>query len=416
MPKDNLGNRGHVRRPLFVLVVLITSIWAHAQQRIIIIIKENHTFDSYFGTFPGANGATSGLTSSGQLIKLAPALDPPLENCNHSNPAAVVAIDGGKMDRFDKICPNLQSYIQYHRLDIPNYWTYAKDYALADNFFSGIEGPSFPNHLYFIGSQSANIVDQPAGIITGTGYCDSGTAVHVRALDPVTRKGYSTSPCVDFTTMGDLLDAAGVSWAYYASTTSKAEQIWNPYAAVNHIRFGADYANVKPYQEFAADAAAGTLPQVVWLNTTATLSEHPAASVAEGENWSVEQINAVMSNAALWSNSVIFVTWDDFGGFYDHVPPPNLDAYGLGPRVPLLCIGPYCKRGIAHTQLEFASFNKCIENMYNLPALTTRDAAANDICQVMEDFSQPPLPPIQLSPRTITKKTVLKELDGRPLD
>jgi phospholipase C len=386
-------------------------------QHVILIIKENHSFDSYFGTFPGANGATSGRTSNGQVVPLTHALDQPLENCGHTWVSTHTAVDGGKMDWFDRICPNLQAYVQYLQSDIPNYWTYANTYGLADNFFSSLEGPSFPNHIYFVASQSANIVDNPNGTITGTDFCDSGTNVFVNAYDPTTRKTYRTSPCIDVQTMADLLDKAGVSWAYYADVVDKSTQIWNPFAAISHIRFGSDYQNVRSYTQFAADAAAGNLPQVVWLNSRANVSEHPASSVTAGENWTVTQVNAVMSNPALWASTVIFVTWDDFGGFYDHVPPPGIDAFGLGPRVPTLCIGPYCRNAIIHTQLEFTSFNRCIENLFNLSALTARDTAARDVCADMMDYTQSPLPALHLPTRAIPPGTrPMMELDGRPLE
>jgi len=150
--------------------------------------------------------------------------------------------------------------------------------------------------------------------------------------------------------------------------------------------------------QFVVDALNGDLPSVSWIVTGSGKSEHPPASTCIGENWTVEQLNAVMQGP-LWSSTAIFLTWDDFGGFYDHVPPPDVDRFGFGPRVPLLIISPYARhRHISHTVYEFSSLLKFVERRFGLEALGDRDRAANDLLDSF-DFDRHPLRPLLLQPR-----------------
>jgi phospholipase C len=205
--------------------------------------------------------------------------------------------------------------------------------------------------------------------------------------------------CFDFATLADRLEGAKISWKYYAAGKGDFGYDWSAYNSINHIRNTAEWAqHVVADTEFVSDATNGTLPSVSWLTTTFARSEHPPASACEGENWTVREINAVMQGP-LWNSTAIFLTWDDYGGFYDHVPPPDLDIYGLGPRVPLLIISPYAKQGhISHTQYEFSSVLRFIEERFSLQPLTSRDNDANDMTDSF-DFAQPPLPPLVLDTR-----------------
>jgi phospholipase C len=155
---------------------------------------------------------------------------------------------------------------------------------------------------------------------------------------------------------------------------------------------------VVPTEQFVQDAQNGELPAVSWLVTSVGLSEHPPASVCMGENWTVEQLNALMQGPE-WDSTVVFLTWDDFGGFYDHVAPPVADNFGFGPRVPLLIISPWVKRAhITHNTLEFSSVLKFIEERFDLDPLTERDEDANDLIDSF-DFDHRPLEPLILSTR-----------------
>jgi phospholipase C len=263
--------------------------------------------------------------------------------------------------------------------------------------FSSLTGPSFPNHLYTIAAQSGRAISNPSNA-NGRWGCDSPANSRTMLLNP---DGTRTPvfPCFDFPTLADSLDAAGISWRYYAPNPGQSGYIWSAYNAINHIRYGDDWANVVPPTQFVDDAMSGNLQAVSWIVVGSGLSEHPPASSCVGENWTVQQLNAVMQGPD-WNTTAVFLTWDDFGGFYDHVPPPFSDEFGLGPRVPLLIISPYALSGyISHTQYEFSSLLKFAETRFGLDPLTDRDTQANDLTDSF-DFTQNPLPPLILQERT----------------
>ena len=375
-----------------------------AIQHIVFIVKENRTFDNYFGTYPGANGATSGTISTGQVIPLGhqPDLSAPYD-INHGWGAAQVGIDGGKMDHFDlndgaNVNGNLLAYTQLTQADIPNYFTYAQNFVLSDAMFSSIRSSSFANHLYIVAAQDNNALEMnvPSGAQGNPAWgCDS-PAGYVALLSDANGNLSQEPPCWDFQTLADSLQNAGVSWGFYSPAVGAPGHNFSTLDAIRHIRYGPLWtSNIFSDTQFIGDAQSGNLPAVSWLSTGVG-SEHPnLSSVCYGENWTVNQINAIMQGPD-WSSTAIFLTWDDFGGFYDHVPPPAVDALGLGPRVPLLVISPYAKTGyISHTQYEFASILKFIEERYGLPPLTTRDANANDTTDTF-DFTQSPRSPLVL--------------------
>jgi phospholipase C len=379
-------------------------------QHVVFLIKENRSFDMYFGTFPGADGTTTATISTGERVTLRHALDRMPRDIGHDWEDARTAMHNGAMDRFDMIRGNqrgdMLSLTQFLRADIPNYWSYAEHFALADRMFSSLAGPSFPNHLYTVAGQSAGAVNNPDSFSWG---CDAEARTTV---DVVNASGAFTRqyPCFEMTTIADRLEAAGVSWGYYAPQQGQHGYIWSALDAIRHIRMGPLWnARVFPYGRFAQDARAGTLPAVSWLVPDFETSEHPSVdafagttlsvSACLGENWTVQQINAIMEGPA-WPSTAIVLTWDDFGGFYDHVPPPDVDSLGLGPRVPLIVISPYAKEGVvSHTNYEFGSVLQLIENRYNVKALSQRDVEANSLLD-MFDFTQAPAPPLVLPQRT----------------
>jgi len=374
-------------------------------QHIVFIIKENRSYDTYFGTFPGADGATTGMISSGVRMPLRRGPDRMPRDIGHDWQDARQAMHDGRMDRFDLVRDGNQrndflSMTQFMASDIPNYWSYAEHFVLGDRMFSSLAGPSFPNHLYTVASQSGASINNPNSFPWG---CDSDEHTTVEVIDAsgnVARQ----APCFDMPTIGDKLETAGVSWKYYAPVKGQRGYIWNAYDAVRHIRMGPLWQQrIAPVENFVADAAGGRLPAVSWLIPDFEDSEHPTVnafagttlnvSACQGENWTVRHINAIMQGPD-WPTTAIVVTWDDFGGFYDHVAPPSIDGLGLGPRVPLLVISPYAKEGyVSHTVYEFASVLQLIESRYKLKGLTARDVQANSLLDVF-DFSQPPAPPL----------------------
>ncbi len=399
---------------LTLVAVCASTSLAHAQaplgasqiKHVVFILKENHTFDNYFGAFPGADGASRGKIHTGATVPLTRAPDVPPGDIDHFWHDALLGMDNGKMDKFDLI-PGawqdgiLYSYTQYQQDQLPNYFAYAQQFTLADEFFTSVHGPSFPNHLYTVAAQAGGAKDNPLrSRVDGTGIwgCDAPPRTRVAILENGhTRDVY---PCFDFNTVADSLDQAGLTWKYYGVSKDTAGYVWSPFDAIRHIRFGSQWqTNVVDNTQFATDAEAGNLPSVSWITTDLAESEHPAQPPCVGENSSVGFINAVMQSPE-WSSTVIFVSWDDFGGFYDHVPPPQVDAWGLGPRVPLLIISPFVKSGyIEHTQLEFSSIVRFIEELYGLPFLTARDTDSNDMWDAF-NFIGLQQPPLVLQPRS----------------
>ncbi len=423
-------------------------------KHVVFLIKENRTYDVYFGKYDGGNGTTTGITHTGAVVPLQPLLDKSSPDIDHCWNCALMAYNDGGMNGFDLITPGgtiiddsgvPHGYQVASRSDIPNYWTLASTFAMSDNFYSSLHGPSFPNHLYSIAAQSGGVGDNPGNVANGAnaptvGPCDGSAGcpdpgeaglepTNIPSLpknrgvwgcdaDPKVRVALYDQegtveeiyPCVDFPTMGDQLSAANVSWTMYAPTAASgvddagfqnsAGYIWTVYDAIRHIRNSPEWAtHVLPTEQFAIDAKAGNLPAVSWISTPSAVSEHPPSSVCVGENWTIGLLQALAAGPD-WSSTAVFLTWDDFGGFYDHVAPTQIDHWGLGFRVPFLVISPYAKPGfIDHTQAEFSSVLKFIEADFGIGNLTDRDMNTSDLSQFF-DFTQAPLALPTLTART----------------
>ena len=388
-------------------------------KHIVFLIKENRTFDTLFGTFPGADGTTTGRLCDGSVVRLRRAADR-TDDVEHRFVPALRAMNGGRMNCFDRLWNGgrLQSYVQYQRDQIPNYWSYASRFALADRFFSSVYGPTGIEHLWTIAAQSDRFVDHENVGQYGRGppreFCEDRREVawSFRALTESEREDalrlensfWSAGriqrfwvkrwPCIDIRTLPDLLSAHRISWKDYRGDNPWVE----PFKMIRHIRYGHDWARIVPDTRFVTDVRAGRLPAVAWLTPPVGLSDHPPSSMCEGENWTVRTLNALM-RSPLWSSTMVVLTWDDFGGFYDHVAPPHMDLYGLGPRVPAIIISPWSRPGyVDHTTLEFSSVLKTIEELYGLPAMAARDRVANDLFDAL-DFSRPPARPLVLRTR-----------------
>lgn len=372
-------------------------------QHIVIMDKENRSFDDLFGTFPGANGSRTYIGQDGQTYLLNHQPDHLTTDISHVWETAKAAYDHGRMDHFWKIASAIQNGVdmadsQLYQSDIPNYWRYAQQFSLDDNFFSEILGPSFPNHLFSIAATDANVDANTGSPRWG---CDAPAGTHVRQRLP---DGSVTEsfPCFNFKTLADSLDSRHISWKYYAPGIDQSGYIWSSYDAIKHIRFGPDWpTHVVDYSKFAGDASAGNLPSVSWLVEPGRYSDHPPSSICAGENWTVQQINAIMSNPAEWASTAIILTWDDFGGFYDHVPPPvgpnSQIMYGF--RVPAIIISPYSRpHTIDHTMYSFTSILKFAEDTFGLAPLGSLDGSASGLTGSF-DFAQTPLPPFTLQTR-----------------
>jgi len=311
---------------------------------------------------------------------------------------------------------------QFDRKTLPAYWALADRFTLADHFFTSMYGPTFPEHLYTIAAQSYGIVDnKTTGTEPGSGsYCDDPTE-HTRRfpIEDLTNQdvktimglenrfladpanlfkiaGYwvRTPTCINIKVLPDELQKAHVSWKYYADT----DQWMNALQAIRHVRFSSMWNKVQPPETILSDIQNDQLPDVSWLiPPEGNPNEHPGGGVniCEGENWTVDYLNAIFHSDA-WPSTAIVIVWDDFGGFYDHVVPPHYDIMGLGPRTPALIISPYTVAGsnpdggsIDSTTYEFSSVLRFIEELHGLPAMTDRDAQASPLAGAF-DFTQPP--------------------------
>jgi len=373
-------------------------------QHVVFIIKENRSFDEYFGTFLGANGATTYTTHTGQVKTLGHTPDKAKHDMGHEWTDSHSNIDGGRMDRFDletqcSVNGDNLCLTQLYQSDIPNYWAYAQNYTLADAAFSSVESGSYPAHLMLVSGSSQTTVDNPRSSIQAQWGCDAVAGTNVPTMLS-TFVVSSTFPCFNVTTMGDLADAAGVSWKAYTSVNGQSGYVYNPFRSFSTIFNSSDWTTkVVTESDFIPDALAGNLPALSWVTPPAADTDHPPDSACIGENWTVQQINAVMQGpASQWNSTAIVLVWDDFGGFYDHVAPPYRDQYGLGIRVPWIIISPWAAQGVYHTEIEFASVVRFMEETFGLPNLGGADTVANDM-QDAFNYTQTPLPPLVLSQR-----------------
>jgi phospholipase C len=393
-------------------------------KHLVFIVKENRSFDNYFGKYPGADGTTTGkaLKNGATItVPLTKAPDVQPADITHGFNAGILSIDGGKMDGFNTILygTKYEGYNQFDRPQMPHYWAYADHYVLADRFFTSMYGPTSPEHLYTIAAQDYGIVDNPQNSSNSQSFCDDpketapafdqnltpaqvnmikGWEDHVQSHYPdyvfkIAHYWHTQPLCFDIKTLPDMLTAHHISWKFYGDNN----QVMSIMQAIKHIRYGPEWKNVVSPDRFITDLHNQQLPAVSWINPPASYNEHPGGgvSVCAGENWTVQYVNAIMHSRA-WPNTAIVIVWDDFGGFYDHVAPPHYDVLGLGPRTPALIISPWTRTGsnpaggsIDHTTYEFSSVLRFIENMYKLPAMTQRDKQADPLSGAF-DFSQKP--------------------------
>jgi phospholipase C len=431
----------------------------HKIRHVVIIMQENRSFDSFFGTFPGADGFPA---KNGQFTVCVPDSrtrrcdrpyhDPSLVNggAEHTRDDAIADIDGGKMDGFirtavldtnrgcaltvptPRVClpsgpPDVMGY--HDAREIPNYWAYARDFALEDHMFEPVASWSLPAHLYLVSGWSAHCTTAspsscandpaqvkaqlPAALLT----CVKNHGLKLRdlrrrallspaarsrldaciaALSPAQRQRVLSLPAAggggegqllgrySWTDLTYLLHAHQVSWAYYVQSGVQPDcndnpdqsaagcapvkqgastpSIWNPLPSFTDVEADGQKGNVRNLAGFYQDAEHGTLPAVSWIAPSQGNSDHPPANLSAGQAYVTNLINTIMRGPD-WKSTAIFLVWDDWGGFYDHVVPPRVDQNGYGLRVPGIVISPYAKRGyIDHQILSFDAYNKFIED------------------------------------------------------
>lgn len=369
-------------------------------KHVVVIMQENRSFDNLFYGFPGADSATSGM-DNGTSIPLQPIPLEPMQDLDHTHRGWWKDWDNGQMDNFlhgqEFTIPN-EPYSYVPQSDIEPYWTLAQNYTLGDRMFQSNTGPSFPAHQYMIAGQSDDADENPTDI--NTEGCDSTPGTTVKLLGPNGTDLPGPFPCFDYQTIADLLDAKGITWRYYAigSGSKLFGYLWSAFDAIKHIRYSGDWTNnvISPNTQVLTDIRNGQLAQVTWITPAGEYSDHPGAALtAEGPDW-VASITNEIGASQFWDSTVIFIAWDDWGGFYDHVPPPQVDSMGLGFRVPVIVVSPYAKQGyISHVTHEASGFLKYTEEVFNLPSLGTRDINADDFNDCF-DYTQTPQPYTQI--------------------
>ncbi len=369
-------------------------------KHVIIIIQENRSFDNLFATFPRADGTTSGLIHTGQSVPLAVAnLYAPMDGAN-AHWAFQRDYDGGKMDGFDEVAVDgkLGTYVYEYvnPAQIKPYWKLAKEYALADHMFQTEGSGSFNGHQDLIRGNtkigpSEALIESPIGEPWG---CDAPvgtvTPVLMSTGQEVTDGPF---PCFTYDTLRDLLDAKHVSWKYYLPGLSiDVGGLWNAFDAVKAVRYSREWStNIStPETKIFSDISNRRLKQVSWLIPDFANSDHPGAGSDTGPSWVAQVVNA-LGKSSYWESTAIIVVWDDWGGWYDHVAPPQLDFESLGFRVPMIVVSPYVHKGtISHTQYEFGSIIRFIEENWKLGRLhDSTDKRAQSVGDLF-DFSMVP--------------------------
>ena len=381
-------------------------------QHVIILVQENRTFDNLFHGFPGADYAKTGLTHTGKTVRLKPGHLVEPYDLGHSHANFVTEYDNGKNDGFDLVPTSPSGYplapYQYVvQSEVRPYFDIAHEFTLGDHMFASQNGPSFPGHEYLIAGQSGGAYDDPTD--EEPWGCDAPPSTTV----PVYVNGSTENvyPCFDYQTLGDELDTADFSWRYYTTPGTKygTELLPDPYDAIQHIRFGPDWAadTVDQPLQIVHDIKAKKLAAVSWVNSPALASDHPQLNDGDGPSWIAYVVNAV-GQSKYYQNTAIFVTWDDWGGWYDHVVPDEYGFLGLGFRVPLLVVSAWSKHGyISSVGHEFGSILKFTEEAFNLPSLGQRDEYADDLSDCFDFYQSPPaFKPIKLTtkPYVLIKK------------
>ena len=376
----------------------------HKIKHVIVVMQENRSFDHYFGTFPGADGlpVTSGrfttcVTDPRTGTCVYPYHDPADKNYGGPHGAANVTADinSGSMNGFiadaekgksgcaTTDAPNCggnggtTDVMGWHDArEIPNYWTYAHDFVLQDHMFEPNASWSLPQHLYMVSEWSAkcSIAGDPMS-------CSNALQSPGNPPDFGARKaGGGSGPDYAWTDLSYLLHKDSVSWKYYVQTgtepdcqndaadcppvnqNARTPGIWNPLPLFDTVREDNQLRNITGVSHYYEDARSGKLPAVSWITPSNPNSEHPTALVSAGQAWTTSLINAAMHGPD-WNSTAIFLSWDDWGGFYDHVQPPTVDQNGYGLRVPAMVISPYARKGyVDHTTYSHDAYVKFIED------------------------------------------------------
>ncbi|MBV9719471.1 MAG: hypothetical protein JOZ77_09125 [Candidatus Eremiobacteraeota bacterium] len=359
-------------------------------KHVVFVIQENRSFNNLFVGYPDATTQNYGLDTGGHRVPLAPRNLGTSWDINHSSTAFFTECDGrGKLpgtdcrmdgwnrEEFYGRVPKNAAYSYVRRKQIEPYWQMARDYVLADRTFSSNLDGSFVSHQYAVAAYASHAVDFP---LLQWG-CPGGRTDTLPTLTSRRALGPPIPACFDNPTIASEADTAGVSWRFYADALNTYGGPWSAYQADREIYRSPDWQTnvINPETRFLEDVAKGRLAAITWITPTLDDSDHPGlATTTQGPAWVASVVNAVGASR-FWNSTAIFVMWDDWGGFFDPVPPVHEDYDGLGFRVPLLMISPYAKRrSVTHVQYETASVLRFIEDNFGLAPLAASDARAAD--------------------------------------
>ena len=369
-------------------------------EHLLVLMQENHTFDNYFGTYPGAEGIPEGTCipvdpfdkTNQECVEPFHIGDRPIDDLDHSESTFELQYNKGLLNGFvyalnQRNQNGSMSMGYYDDRDLPYYWNLVDEYVLFDHMFSSDHGGSFANHMFWVSGQQGG--------------------------PRVTTDGYD-----DILTIFDRLQERGIPWKFYVQNydtgityrtsdqvigNRSSQVIWVP--VLNMARFLDDpelASHIVDLNEYYTDLENGTLPAVAYI-APAGASEHPPGSIRSGQKFVKALIQALMRSSS-WESSAFMVMYDDWGGWYDHVPPPQVDEYGYGMRVPAFMVSAYAKQGyIESTVLDFTSILKFIEENWGLEPLAERDAQANNFLTAF-DFSAPPREPVFLPFERVVKE------------
>ena len=370
-------------------------------RHVVWVVQENRSFDDMFEGYPGADTVSSGKDSRGNTIALQPVSLKTAYEIDHSAfamfdacngtgklPGTQCRMNGFNLERQFGGPPNGQ-YVYVPHTESKPYWDMAHEWVLADRMFASQLDESFVAHQYIVAAQAQSSVDVPS-FYWG---CEGGKTDVVEILKRNRMYGGVQRPCFDYETLGDELDKAGLTWRFYTSGYHVPYSgLWSGYQAVRHIFRGPDWKTdvITPQKSFLTDVAAGKLASFTWITPLCHESDHSDCGGGLGPSWVSSIVNAV-GKSKFWDSTAIFVQWDDWGGFYDHVAPPKADYDGLGFRVPLIVISPYAKKNyVSHVRYETASVLRFAEDLFGLPQLADADGRAASPAADCFDFARPP--------------------------
>jgi len=328
-------------------------------QHVFVIMKENHAFDNYFGTFPGADGIPSGASvpdGNGGTIVPHWIASTSTDDLPHSRVSMLEAWNNGSNDRFAIVAERWgagrgsQTMGYYDERQLPFYWDLARKFTLADRYFQPMFGPTIPNRFFSFAGTNAGL---------------ESNLIAVSNFDGLT--------------IFDQLTAKGISWRYYHEPSSFHAPLPLYFKTLGSNR--AVLPQFVPLNRLFTDIQNGDVAQVTYVDPadSSTISEHPAQNVSLGESWTKDLVGLIMLSA-VWSSTAIFLTWDESGGYYDHVPPPQVDGWGYGFRVPMIVVSPYAKQGlIDHEVMDHSSIIKFIASNWGLSYLTEREGRAGNL-------------------------------------